>query len=219
MNKKRLLTVMGGSKYTWAVNLGALGVINGGSEASIDNLADNALTVEGWFRSNTSALQYLVSKSSNGSQGWVLYTVSGNSLRAQVSCATTTPIAASTLPSDNTFHHIAFTFDDAGDRKVRLFIDGILVGTSASAGSGAIVADAAEELKVRVIDNLSGWVRISNNVRYTTNFTVPSRSVYPDNDANTVRLYYVNEGTGTTIIDYSTNAQNAILVDGTWVKS
>lgn len=225
MNKKRFIALMGGVKRAWAVVFnGSSTNINAGSEASIDNLADNAFTVEGYFNIvSTVAGQYFIAKRGGGATGWN-FSCTGGNLVVSVKCATTEAAITHAFTGDSKFHHFAFTFDDAGDRKLRLFTDGVLVATG-NAGVGAIVADAADTLHIGSLlaggsffTGFIGWIRISNIVRYTTTFTPVSRFIYPDVDANTVRLFKLNEGTGTTITDSSANAQNGTLANGTWTK-
>jgi hypothetical protein len=197
------------------------GGVDCGSEASLDDIQDGAFTIEGWFRYLPGTAGSYLYKGNRTSTGWLIYVSSGTTIRARVFCATTMASASigGSIANDGLWHHIAVTWDDAGDRQVRLFIDGRLVNTS-SAGVGAIVSDAAETCYIghdqMNIGNAIGWVRISNNIRYTTTFTPPSRFACPANDANTVRLFAMNEGTGTTITDGSTNAQNGTLSNGTW---
>jgi hypothetical protein len=58
-------------------------------------------------------------------------------------------------------------------------------------------------------------VRISNVVRYASNFTPPSAPF--TTDANTIALYHFDEGTGTTTADASGNGNTLTLVNGpTW---
>lgn len=196
--------------------------INAGNHASVNNLADNILTAELYFMNDgpLSTTHYMLDKGHSQTSGWGLYISSSNLITARVYCATTSAAITYTIVRDGKWHHASMSFNDAGDRKVRLFYDGILVGTS-SAGVGAILADNVSSL---IIGNSStstkgniGWIRISDSDRYgTSNFIPPARNNPPANDANTVRLFKLNEGTGTTIVDYSTNAQNATLANGTW---
>lgn len=228
MDKKTLIAVLGTVKKAWSIIYnGTNAYINGGSEASIDNLHDGAFTAEGWFYSDASNTdtQILVMKSNYSTSGWWIRTVNGNQLQGALFCATTNANVtfANTLRTDKKWHHVALTFDDAGDRKTRVWVDGVLVGTS-DAGTGAVVPDAGDILwicgtqYVGWLQGRGGWVRISNVVRYTTTFVPQTRFIAPTVDANTVRLFKVNEGTGTTITDYSANAQNATLFNGTWKK-
>lgn len=225
MNKQKKLLLLGSIKRAWSVVFnGTSTQINGGTEASIDNLADNAFTVDGWFQPTQGGLSYegFVRKAGTN-LGWGLY-FNLTSLRFLVGAETTSPSASAVFNLDLKYHHVAATYDDAGDRKTRIFVDGILFATAPAAAVGAVFDDADGNLLIGLTPaayfykGSMGWIRISNNIRYTTTFTPPSRFSYPDVDANTVRLFKLNEGTGTTIIDYSSNAQNATLANGTWTK-
>lgn len=198
--------------------------IDAGSEASVDELHDAAFTAEAWIRPQTTgegAAGRIFDKAN-----WRL-NVGSTGLAGFVDCATTdatTTSALANLPMDNRWHHVVMVFDDAGDRKAWLAVDGIWVGTPV-AGVGAVVSDAASNLYIgnnsagsNTFAGAIGWARISNNARYTpgTNFIPPARTSPPANDANTVRLFAMNEGSGTTITDSSSNAQNGTLSNGTW---
>lgn len=206
--------------YAVAFN-GSTTSTNAGSEGTIDDLADNAFTAEGWFRydgGGVTAFQRMLDKTGSLSTGWT-FSRSTNSVSCIVYASTTNATATFDVVAGK-WHHIAITFDDAGDRKLYLWVDGVNVATS-SAAVGAIVSDAANDLFIgnrsdgfRPHDGAIGWIRISDNIRYTTDF-IPPRA-FPANDGNTVRLFNMNEGTGTTIADDSTNAQNATLSNGTW---
>lgn len=229
MNKKRLINFMGIVKRAWSVVFnGTSTVIIASAEATINNLSDDAFTVEAWIKASplTASGSGIVCKNtSSDNVGFTFRLNSSLKLYAIVRCATTSPqVNSLTLVADNIWHHVAMTWDDAGDRKIRTWLDGVQDGIS-SAGVGAIVADTSADMNIgrqpagnlELLGNV-GWCRVSNSIRYSTTFIPPSRFQYPTVDANTVRLFKMNEGTGTTIVDYSANAQNATLANGTWVK-
>jgi len=230
MDKRKLVILLGNKKTAWSVVYnGTSTVIIGAEEASINNLSDNALTVESWVKISplTNTGCGIISKYFGTAGGFQFRLSSALKLYSIVYCATTSASVtnSSIVVADNKWHHVAMTWDDAGDRKIRTWIDGVQDGIS-SAGDGAIGADTPSDLyigsqpagNIEILGNM-GWCRVSNSVRYTTTFVPPPRIIYPTVDANTVRLFKLNEGTGTTIIDYSANAQNAALSNGTWVKS
>jgi hypothetical protein len=118
------------------------------------------------------------------------------------------------------------TFDDAGDRRIDLFVDGVEVTyTTQVQGSGAVKDDSALGLYIGEdfpsnwpFKGKVGWCRISNVVRYTGSFTPDARNAPPASDANTVRLFKMDEGTGTNINDTSSNALDATMTNGSWVN-
>ena len=209
----------------WSVLFnGTSTTIDAGSETSIDDLHDAAFTAEGWAKATGAGsgggFGTLISKDK-----WFFRFLGTATIRGTLSCAGGDVTASYTYTPDGTWNHWAMTWDDAGDRKVRIWRNGVLVATSGGAGT-AIVSDAADNMFIGSTTATFGfwagnigWVRVSNSVRYTTAFTPPSRFTYPVVDANTVRLFKINETTGTTIIDYSANAQNGTLANGTWIKS
>ena len=52
---------------------------------------------------------------------------------------------------------------------------------------------------------------MSNNVRYSSTFTPPSRYPAPASDANTMALWKANEMSGTTLNDSSGNANHGTM--------
>jgi hypothetical protein len=211
----------------WAtVYNGSASCVRCGSAASVDNLHDAAFTAEAWIYTAHSGSAYVIGKQ-GPARGWALYKGgAGTVLVARVNCATTNAVATSALViADSAWHHIAMTWDDAGDRKVYTWLDGVQAAVS-GAGVGAVNDDAADDLYLGTWSESGlfwngriGWARISNVVRYTETFAVPSRIIPPAVDADTVRLFKMDEGTGTTITDSSANAANGTLVTGSWVKS
>ena len=198
---------------------------NVGSGATIDDLADNAMTVEGWFRApKLAGLQYLCHKGTPDTNGWYL-ALNGGVLYGIVSCATSPANSYSTARyDDNRWHYIKATFDDAGDRKIDLFIDNVEVtyGTQ-TAGVGAIVSDAAGDGSIgrstgsSSLTGAHGWIRWSNVVRGAG---MISRATPPAVDGNTVAQWDTNEGAGATLTDSSGNANHGAMAGTyTWINT
>lgn len=219
-----LVTTAAGAPWSVVAD-GSTTIINAGKEASINNIHDGAFTAEGWFKADgqgQSDLGRLFEKGS--SSGWSVMFDAGGRIEAKVWAATTSAVASVAFSEYTAWHHWAITFDDAGDRKLRLWKDGALAGTS-DAAVGAVVDDSAVNLAIlnrptgsRTYDGNAGWQRLSNVVRYSAAFVPPSRRTPPTSDANTLRLFKLNEGTGTAITDSSSHAVNATLTGGTWAQ-
>ena len=118
--------------------------------------------------------------------------------------------------STGAWHHAAGTYDGA---TMRLFVDGILVDAAPVTGNidqttkpfYIASADGAGDLFAGNIDE----VRLSNTVRYTTNFAVATGPFAPD--AFTAGLWHLDDATGTTATDSSANANTGSLKNGpTW---
>jgi hypothetical protein len=203
-----------------------------GSHATLDDIQDNAFTAEGWFKITASAaglVRPIIEKvgASAGTVGWGMYYNTGK-FGAQVACVTANAWReTNATPHDSAWHHIAMTWDDAaGTRVVRMFVDGVELAYNVQnvTGNGAIKSDAAFNGSIGCAYDTNnrmtgrvGWVRISDTVRYTGTFTPIARNTPPASDANTIRLFKMDTGTGTAIVDSSPNAQNGTLTNGTWV--
>jgi len=127
---------------------------------------------------------------------------------AQVGNSTTN--SAFTAPivfTYNKLSHIALVWDGT---TVNIYLNGTKQGSGLALGAGN-TGNPAINLS---IGNQTaggrcwpGWiqeVRISKNARYTANFSVPETPFV--NDANTVGLWHLNEGTGTNCADSGSNS-------------
>lgn len=209
---------------------GTSSLINCGSGATLDNLADNEFTFDMWIRNEdtTAESRMIIDKGALASVGWGAYLNASGGVSFTVTCATTsrTISTASNALMDYGWHHVAGYFNDAGDRKLYLALDGVWQTESASS-VGAIVSDAAQSLVLGRAANTGawywlggiGWVRLSNNDRYShgSNFTPPSRTTAPTPDANTVELWTMNQASGTTATAAVTApTNNGTITAGTW---
>ena len=213
----------------WKVEFnGTSTLIDGASEASIDNLHSAALTMEGWFRTDAAIDTYTWFFGKGAEDfGWHVYMVAGT-IYAYINCAIAAALKVINFVQDGEWHHVSLSYDAAGTRKAVLHIDGVPIASEVDiAANGDPKSDAAAKLYIGVqnasgaygfLKGAIGWQRLSNSIRYTGTFTPPARTTFPAVDANTVRLFKMNEGSETTIIDYSANAQNATLANGTWVS-
>jgi hypothetical protein len=202
--------------------------LNCGSDAGLDNLADNAFTIEGYILTPSSGDSGRIVAKTTGATGWqVVFSGANNEgVNVYVYCATTPAYSwGFTNWGPGTWHNFAFTFDDAGTRLIRIWVDGkeITYGAPQVAGVGAIISDAAENLifgkaYVGVTSPLStwGWWRVSNIVRYVANF-VPSRTPPALPDANTIAQWNMTEGTGAAVDNAEgTAARDGTITAGVW---
>ncbi|MBK9256661.1 MAG: LamG domain-containing protein [Saprospiraceae bacterium] len=129
-------------------------------------------------------------------------------------------VVGQTIVDDGQWHHIAVT-RNAQSGAIRLYVDGNLdasIGSSNATGdisyrngrstdypsSDPYLVFGAEKHDYMGSLYYKGWldeVRISNIIRYTSNFTRPSSPFATD--ANTVGLYHFNEGAGNVLTDVS----------------
>jgi hypothetical protein len=108
-----------------------------------------------------------------------------------------TSIQSTTTISTNTWYHIAIVGDSS---NFKLYLN----GTQVSSLSRQTIRAPAEVFRIgNTADNVldfNGWideVRVSNSVRYTTNFTAPTAPF--QNDANTLLLLHM-DGTDTSTV-------------------
>lgn len=191
---------------------------NVGSGATIDNLADGAMTGRGWFRiPRTGTIQYLCVKGTPGTTGWYLRAAANGTLFFCVQAGGNVTVASTITYDDNRWHYVRWTFDDGGDRKIRLYVDNDAVRTSAAAAN-PVDLDAASDGYISFTNNCfqgaHGWIDWSNNIRDVT--SVISRITPPTPDANTMAIWLANEGAGTALADTSGNGNNGTIANGTW---
>lgn len=120
---------------------------------------------------------------------------------------------------DNAWHHVAGCRSVNGNSvTLTLYWDGTQVAT-APGPSSKVAAPAAVYIGGVTYgqDGIGGVVdevRISKSLRYTGNFTPERRFT---KDADTVALYHLDDGAGTTLKDASGNGYDGTLTGTTWV--
>jgi hypothetical protein len=189
--------------------------VNFGSDASLDNLHYGAMTAETWVYSNTNHFGLIIGQTS----GWAS---TGKWEMARNNTAWIARIhaqGASWTSASGSWVHLAMTYDNAGDKLIRLYGNGALIGASAGA---ATVADSSAD---NVVSSLAGnrlngkvaWIRLSNIVRYTGAFTPPAIDEPPAIDANTVEQWNLNDGTGSTAVaSVKPSTNNGAITGATW---
>lgn len=205
--------------------------------ARIQDLHDGAFCAEQWVCANGWGGGFggrLFDKIGAGSKGWFGSMNPIDVLDCRVYAATT--IARSTTPAgnfrpDNIFHHIAMQYDDTGDRKIYIWIDGIPVSSYGLQQNavGLVVTDVGTDLYMgnRAASNtdfdglLGGWARISSVARYTNGEAfVPDDMLNPPGvDANTAWQTNFPDGTGATLTDASAGANDGTLSDHEWIDT
>jgi len=116
---------------------------------------------------------------------------------------------------DGNWHHVALVWDGA---RQRLYVDGVKKATSSIGGSLKISqAYLGAPAGAGPLTGTMDEVRLSKIARYTDTF-LPA-CVWTT-DTNTVALWHLNEGRGTTITDSSGYGHNGTLHGApapTWV--
>lgn len=143
----------------------------------------------------------------------------------EVWCATSLgrSISAASLV-DATWHHVAFTWNDATAGYPSIWIDGTLDNGGGTVDrNGAIKTDAAINLihgmygaGQLTFDGGMAWIRISNSIRYSAPFTPAANNAPPAIDGNTVEQWNLNEGSGATAAAEVNSSNNGTITNGAW---
>ena len=194
------------------------------ASAEFQDLPDGAFTADIEFRADSYGeasvgvfLHKLV-----GDAGWAC-SYSLGSIGFRVNCLTDDSVASYAFVPDKQWHSMRLTFDDAGDRKARIYFDGILVDTG-DAGNGAYQSDADIDLGIGCsqagsasFDGAIGRVRLCNVLRSATTVTafVPdARTNAPGVDANSVLQIDMTDGAGAVATDSAAGANHGAITAG-----
>lgn len=193
--------------------------------ATIQDLHDAAMTVEGWVRADgwgegPPSEDWIFSKRTGGA-GWFIRIDETFGLIAYIECAVQAAYGASGLAQfspDSEWHHVAFTWDDATYTNPRIWIDGVEQTNVIQVRNGAVGSDVGNDLYIgnrvgtdHTWDGGIGWTRVSDYIRYASTFTPPDRCILPEIDGGTVGLWIGAECSGATI----DNMEGTAAIDGT----
>ena len=211
-------TYIGGTNPNYIDNGINLGVNNDGYSAYFDGVSDGLLvghqsdlttfTVEGWF--------YVTSLSTNRSVFTLgrsdiqfYYRSASNNMAIYDSSAKTYNFT----PSTKTWYHFALVRNSSN--SVELFIDGVSYGSNSSSAtvSGDLVIGGYGGSASESFQGLISNVRVSNNVRYSSNFTAPTSALTAD--SNTTVLTVQDK----TLVDNSGNNESVSVVGNTVMKA
>ncbi|MFA6081884.1 MAG: LamG domain-containing protein [Patescibacteria group bacterium] len=174
------------------------------------------LTLEGWINTTSGASSYPLNYGAYGfqinkwSSGGALSLLFTNQYGVGEECISNRSV------NDGNWHHIAGTIDQA-NKKYSIYIDGAL--SKACTMNANIKYSSTESLyfgtgspTVGRFNGKLNEIRVSNNLRYTGNYT-PSNHF--NTDANTIGLWHLDGVAGsTTATDSSSNGNNGTLMNG-----
>lgn len=210
-----------------------------GSPAALDDLPDFAvagngqITVEAYVKADgwgEGSGGVIAEKSADDTVGWSFNLLpASNGLGGSIRCAggtAVTRVGTDDWTPDGLWHHLVFTYDETGDRRIYVAIDGVWVASYAtqSASAGNYTADNATDCHVgnrddgaRGFDGEIGWLRIWSSTPYTvgTDFDAPPRCPVPSDVTGTAWLG-IYEGTGNAIEDLSSNGNDGTASNTTW---
>jgi len=211
-------------------------LIDLGSPAGLDDLHAGPLTIEAWINPDTwgsTNVGQIATKGGWNAVGWEFWISNTLGLAARCNYATDAYSISGTdeFGSDKLtdgWHHVAFVYNHAVDRKIYLWIDGVPVSSYGSqiASVGVIDSDAAETMYIGSLgppaggvgdfDGEIGWVRVATSVLYATgiSFTPPERCLLPSSTGATWMGIY--EGYGATVHDMSVNSNDGTATTTSW---
>ena len=194
--------------------------VNFGSNAAIDDLPLADFTVECWAYNALANVRRLLSKYTTAPLGWEILDNSGSMQFVAAFDAGSITLTSSIATTIDEWFHLAVTFDSA-TKTATIWFNGQSGGSAA--GSGNYILDNARSLNTSYAGSLQlwrgglGWVRISDNKRYSAPFTPLSRSSPPAIDGNTIEQWNVDEGVGTTL-GGNVVPINASITGATWME-
>lgn len=100
------------------------------------------------------------------------YYTTSDKISIEMRAATQNSLATTTTLTENVWHHIVCTYDDAGDRQARIYVDGSLNATG-SASVGSLLSQSSQILLLAkhstqdnhfkgLLDELNIWNRVLN---------------------------------------------------------
>lgn len=201
--------------------------------ANIQDLADAAFTVDMMVKADDwgeGGFGTIIDKSDFAATGWLSQIQESiQLLYVYVFCAGTNALSTvdiSGILVDGKWHRLTFQFNDAGDRKIYIWLDSEAVASyeTQNAGIGAITSDVGEDLHlgsrpsgIRTFDGAIGWLDISKVLRYTNGVSFKDDRRPPTIDINTVLQFLMEEGSGNTLDNAEgTAALDATLSNGVW---
>lgn len=184
--------------------------------ASLQDLPTADLTIEAWLKPvDTGLTVYILYKGS-----WYNALLSNDRYRGYFNHESSVAIANSTIDVPyNLWTHFAVDWNSAALR-FNIFFNGTANQTSAAA-VGSYVSDVGDNFLIPYVGNpyhgLLGWVRLSSVRRYTANFTPPARYPPPAVDGDTVELWTVDQGAGSTLTaSVNSPANDGAITGAAW---
>ncbi len=178
-------------------------------------------TVEAWINTSVSNKEIIGWGTNSGEQKWVFRTNGDGTIRVEVNGGSRSGTIA---VDDGEWHHVACVFSGSQVSDIDLYVDGQLE-TNSSTSNNAVNTNTTNGIKMRIsrgvnnryfngnIDEVRVWSAalsasdIQNWMYKKINATHP-------NYTSLESYYELNEGTGNTILDQSTNGRNATVKNG-----
>ena len=126
----------------------------------------------------------------------------------------------SSLSTGQWYHVAAEWYVDTTNGWIATFLDGTLTKNATSiTDTSSDTANVFEIGEINAGSNFDGTmdeIRVSNSIRYSASFTA-SRQEHVS-DANTVGLWHMNQGSGATAFDTTSNQNDGTITGASWVE-
>jgi hypothetical protein len=196
-----------------------------GSDLSLDNMGITryqTITYDGWARLDSLGCESfpgsgIFSRIFGKSNHNIFEFVEPGLLQAYWN-GSSPKISRVSFTPDSEWHHFACTYDNtpaSPPRYFRIWIDGVEPSYLVQLNGTSLLSDSANNLDVSQIDGDVAWLRITQSVLWTADFTPPNRCSIPTPDADTVGLW-VTEGSGTTTYNLGFATADGNIINGTW---
>lgn len=182
------------------------------------------LTLEGWFNRDTATTDDVIIAKRNSigtasDAGYVAYLdATTDQLIFEASDGTDEYSLTSVSTVTTTgWHHFAIVWDQDSAANSEIYIDGA-DDNATDSGTIGNIGDLSNAVDFRIgsesdgasyFDGKLDEIQVSSSVRYTGAFTPSRTATIPD--TNTIGLWHFDEGSGTTVIDSSTNSYHGAL--------
>ncbi len=192
---------------------------DGSNDLAQDGMVANAaeFTAEAWVWAQTANQAAILIGNFDDNNGWSLELLNGRPVFWRGLNGSWANVSSATTLSTQAWHHVAVTHV-ASTGVARIFVDGqqVATGTVGVLGQGPnIFLGGASGYPY--FTGLLDEVRLSNSVRYTGSYTVPTAGF--SSDAQTIALFSLNEGTGQTAVSSGGSSATLLLGSSSAVES
>ncbi len=187
--------------------------VNIGSNSNIDDLASGAFTATAWVKADTMTADQRIF-SANSNEGWYAFIEAGRGIDVIVDTDSQNALSRTGTDDfslDGKWHYVAFTYDNNGDRKIYVYIDGKEISSYVSqvTGTGTVISDASVNKFIggRGSNNWV-WDGKIDQVRYYDYVRTPAQIAWEYNRGAPIAHYQFNECTGSTVYNAARDSNN-----------
>jgi len=202
---------------------------------SFGNVLDRyvSFTLEAWIKTDSysasSGTQIILERSQDGSTAakntnWQI-ALRNNGLRCKYqygSGSTVSNTVTTSAITVNNWHHVAVLRDDSSD-EMRFYVDGVKIGTvttnvsnSPTAGTSGEVTIGANFEQNNEFSNRIAHARVWSTARSDNQIAQYYNRTIDSTASNLVGYWKLDEGTGSTVLDSSSNSNSGTITGATW---